>query len=141
MKGKVKFVCLVLAVLVFSATTAACAATFTFTNDLDLRIAITMAYYDANSGALTTRGWWHVGPGGQTSVSVNADTSRDVYFAAYNRVQYFDSSTRGNPTIRRLASRNTFRFTTETDPAGHYDVWEGRYFRINGQSVRIDARR
>ena len=144
MKAAVKFVCFVLAVLFFSAAGApvstAGAATFTFTNDLDIRVAVTVAYYDANSGALTTRGWWHVAPGGETAVTVNADTSRDVYYAAYNGVQFHDSETLRNPQIRRWASRRTFTYTTEElEPYGD-EVWHGRFFRINGRSVNIDAR-
>ena len=139
MKTAMKMVCLVLAVSVFSLVSAASAATFTFTNDLDLRIAITVTYYDANSGVLTTRGWWHVNPGGRTDVTVNADASRGVYYAAYNKEQFIDSSTRSNPQLRRWASYSTFTFTSDAEPLDH-DVWRGRFYRVNGSSVNIDAR-
>jgi hypothetical protein len=144
MRTAMKFVCFVLAVSFFSAggasISAANAATFTFSNGLDLRMSITMAYYDANSGVLTTRGWWHVAPGGETAVTVNADVSRGVYYAAYRKVPFIDSATRGNPQIRRWASPRTFTYTTDGEP---YDdgVWHGHFYRINGQSVHIDARR
>ena len=138
MKTALKFVCLVLAVLVFSAT-AASAANFTFSNDLDLRISITMAYYDADSGALTTRGWWHVEPDGETVVTVNADTSREVYYAAYNKVPYIDSATRGNPRIERWASPRMFTYASNAEP-DEDGVWLGRFYKINGQSVNINGR-
>ena len=139
MKAAMKLVCLVMTVLVFSAATMASAASFTFTNDLDFRVAITMTYYDANSGVLTTRGWWHVEPGGETVINVNADTSRGVYYAAYNKVQFIDSDTRGNFQIRRWASRRTFIYTTDEEPYDD-DVWHGRFYRINDSSVHIDER-
>ena len=140
MKAAKKVVCFVSAVLVFSlfAATAARAASFTFSNDLDIRMSITMTYVDADSGVMTTRGWWHVEPGGQTVVTVNADESRGVYYAAYNNGQFYDSGTRGNPQIRRWTNRRTFAYTTDERP--HYDgVWQGIYYRINGRSVRIDT--
>jgi uncharacterized membrane protein len=143
MRGAMTFVCFVVAVLVISVAgvpiSVASGATFTFSNGLDLRMSVTMAYYDANSGALTTRGWWHVEPGGETAVTVNADVSRGVYYAAYNKVLFIDSETRGNTQIRRWASPRTFKYTTNEEP---YDdgVWYGRFYKINAQSVNIDAR-
>jgi len=136
MKTAMKFVCLALAVLLFSAG-AASAATITFSNELSIRVSVTVAYYDAGSGVLTTKGWWHVEPGGERTVTVNADASRGIYYAAYNRIQYVDSSTRKNPQIRRWASRRTFTYTNDAEPYDD-DVWQGRFYRVNGQSVHID---
>ncbi|MCL2684442.1 MAG: DUF1036 domain-containing protein [Synergistaceae bacterium] len=138
MRTTIKFLCLALAILVFSAT-AASAANFTFSNDLDLRIAITMTYYDAEGGALTTSGWWHVEPDSETVISVNADTSREVYYAAYNKVPYIDSATRNNARIDRWASPRTFTFTTDAEPDMD-GVWLGRFYQISGGSVNIDGR-
>ena len=140
MVRKVSVFLLLAVVLVFAAATAASSATFTFTNEFNVRIAITLTYTDADSGALTTRGWWHVEPGGRTAITVNADESRDVYYAAYNEVQFVDSSTLGNPQIRRWASRRTFRYATDAEPSDH-DAWHGRFYRINGRAVNIDASR
>ena len=140
MKTTMKLACLVLAVLVFSAT-AACAANINFSNDLDIRISITLTYYDANTGALTTQGWWHVEPDSDTVITVNADESREIYYAAFNQIPYIDSTTRGNPTIERWAIPRRFTFTTDQEPYGEPDAWQGRFFRIDDRSVNIDAAR
>ncbi|MCL1940373.1 MAG: DUF1036 domain-containing protein, partial [Synergistaceae bacterium] len=110
MKAIKKFAFYTLAVLVFSALAAAgaCAASFTFSNNLNIRLSVTMAYVDADSGVMTTRGWWHVDPGGETVIDVEADESGGVYYAAYNKGQYYDSGTLGNPQIRRWANPRTF---------------------------------
>jgi len=140
MKATKKVVCSVITVLVFSllAATAACAASFTFSNSLSLRMSVTMTYVDADSGVMTTRGWWHVDPGDETVITVNADESRGVYYAAYNKGQYYDSSTRENPQIKRWVNPRTFTYTTDEQP---YDngVFYGTFYRINGRSVRIDT--
>jgi len=140
MKMTKKFAFLSLTVLVLSllAATIACAADFTFSNDLNLRMSITMVYVDADSGIMTTRGWWHVDPGGRTAITVNADESHGVYYAAYNKGQYFDSGTRENPQVMRWASPRTFTYTSDEKP---YDdgVWYGTYHKINGFSVHIDT--
>jgi len=133
-----KFACFILVVLVFSAAaaTTACAASFTFSNSFNIRISVTMAYVDARSGVMTTRGWWHVEPGGETVISVNADESRGVYYAAYNKNQYYDSS--AGTTLKRWASPRTFTYTGDETP---YDdgVWYGTFYRISGRSVNIDS--
>jgi len=136
MKKAAKLACFVLVVLILTAT-AACAANITFSNSLNLRIAITMTYVDRDLGVLVTKGWWHVEPGGETVVSLNADESYDIYYAAYNKDQYFDSSTRSNPQIKRWANRRIFTYTTDEEPYDD-DVWYGRFYRINGRSVNID---
>ena len=137
MKTAMKFMFLIVAVLLFS--TAASAATYTFSNHVGIRISVTLTYYDANSGVLTTKGWWHVEPGGKTSITINADESRDVYYAAYNKDQFVDSGTRKNPQIRRWASPRNFTYTSDDQP---YDdgVWHGRFYKINGITVSIDEK-
>ena len=139
MKAAKKFVCLVLAVLVLSVASAACAATFTFSNSLNQRAAIALTYVDASTGAMTTKGWWHVEPNGSTSITVNADESRGVYYAAYNDIQFLDSSMRGNPQIRRWASQHHFTYATDAQP-NDATAWHGRFFRIDGNVVNIDRR-
>ena len=139
MKATKKFACLVLSVWVLLvAATAACAASFTFSNSLGIRMSITMVYIDADTTEMTTKGWWHVEPGGQTVITVNADESKDVYYAAYNKGQYYDSSTLGNRQERRWASPRTFTYTSDERP---YDdgVWQGTFYRIDGLSVHIDT--
>ena len=136
-----KIACFVLAVLVFSAT-AACAANITFTNGLDIRMSITLTYFDTDTGAMTTQGWWHVEPGGETVVTVNADESRDIYYAAYNKEPFIDSSTRGNPQVTRWASPRTFKFVTDEEPDDdELDYWQGYFYRIDDGSVHIDVKR
>ena len=140
MKATKKLACFALVVLVFSAfaATAACAVSFTFMNSLNLRMSITMTYVDAESGVMTTKGWWHVDPGGETVITVDADASSGVYYAAYNKGQYYDSGTRGNPQIKRWANPRAFTYTSDEQP---YDdgVWYGTYYRIDGRSVHIDT--
>ena len=141
MKTTKKLVCIVLSVLFFSVATTAFAANITFTNSLDLRMSLTLTYYDADTGAMTTQGWWHVEPGGQTVVTVNADASRDIYYAAYNKEPFLDSSTRGNPQVTRWASPRTFKYSTDAEPSGELDIWQGYFYRIDGGYVNIDVKR
>ena len=140
MRAAIRFMCFTLALLVLSVATVACAATFTFSNGLDLRMSVTLTYFDRDLDALTTRGWWHVEPGGETVITVNADELRGVYYAAFNRVPFIDSSTRGNPQIVRWASPRTFAYTTDEEPFD-YGAWQAHFYRIDGQIVHIDARR
>jgi hypothetical protein len=97
-----------------------------------------MTYVDADSGVMTTKGWWYVEPGGETDITVDADESSDVYYAAYNKNQYFDSSIPGNPNIRRWASPRTFTYATNDEPDDS-GVWLGTFYRINGKNVNIDT--
>ena len=127
-------------ILVLTAASGAFATTISVTNGLDLRVSVTVTYVDADSGALVTRGWWRVEPDGEAAITVNADESRGIYYAAYNRDQYMDSSTKGNPQIRRWASPRTFTYATDAEPSGE-GVWQGRFYKINGSSVNIDSAR
>jgi len=140
MKTRKIFVCLVLAVLVFSFAATSHAANFTFSNSLNIKVAVTMAYVDANTGAMTTKGWWHIAPGGSTVIKVNANESSGVYYAAYNKSQYLDSSTRSNSQIRRWVNPRTFTYTTNAEPRDS-GVWLGTFYKINGRSVNIDSSR
>jgi len=138
MKAVKGFACFIITMLVLSMTISAYAANYTFSNSLSIRIAITMTYVDADSGVLTTKGWWHVEPGSETIVTVNADESHDVYYAAYNKNQYFDSNTPGNPNIRRWANPRSFTYTTNDEPSDD-NVWQGVFYKINERSVNIDT--
>jgi uncharacterized membrane protein len=124
--------------VVLTSVSGASAAAITFTNDLDLRLSIAIAYYDEDLGVLVTKGWWHVEPDSETIVTVNADESKDIYYAAYNKNQYTDSSTRDNPKITRWASPRNFTFSGDAEPSGD-GVWEGRFYKINGSSVNVDG--
>ncbi|MDR2780344.1 MAG: DUF1036 domain-containing protein [Synergistaceae bacterium] len=126
--------------LVLIVVPGAYAATINISNSLGVRVSIVLTYTDANSGTLTTRGWWRVAPGGETTVTVDADESRDIYYAAYNKDQFMDSSTFGNPEIRRWASPHNFTYSTDAEPSDE-GVWQGRFHKINGSSVNIDSTR
>lgn len=131
--------CTLVVSLLFSMATGAFAADITVSNKLDTKLSITLAYYDKDSGALVTQGWWHVEPGGQTVIAVNADESRDIYYAAYNKDQFVDSSTRSNPQIRRWAGPRNFTYTTDAELTDE-GVWQGRFYKVNGTSVNVDGR-
>ena len=139
MKVMKKLACYTLVVLLFSAlaSTAAFAVSITFSNSLNIRMSVTMAYVDEDSGIMTTKGWWHVEPDDETVITVDADESSGVYYAAYNKGQYYDSNASGN-SIKRWANPRTFTYTSDEEP---YDdgVWYGTFYRIDGNSVNIDT--
>jgi hypothetical protein len=138
MRGTLKAAIFILAAFMMMAALGANAATITVTNDTDTRLGITLAYVDNSSGALVTKGWWHVAPDGETSITVNADESRGIYFAAYNKDQYYDSATIKNEQVRRWASRGTFTYGSDAQPDDE-TAWQGRFFKINGSTINIDS--
>ncbi|MDL2264488.1 DUF1036 domain-containing protein [Synergistaceae bacterium OttesenSCG-928-I11] len=141
MKKIVKFaLCALVASLFFAVAAGAHAAEISVSNALDIRLSLTFTYHDRESGELTTKGWWYVEPHGQTVVTLDADESRDIYYAAFNKDQFVDTTTRNNPQIWRWASYRNFSFTTEEDPSDP-DVWKGRFFKINGTSINVDGKR
>ncbi|MDR1651143.1 MAG: DUF1036 domain-containing protein [Synergistaceae bacterium] len=128
-----------MAAIILASASGAYAAAITFTNELDLRLSIALAYYDNDLGTLVTKGWWHVEPDGDTTITINADESKDIYYAAYNKDQFIDSSTRGNPKITRWASPHNFTYTDDSEPSDE-GVWEGRFYKIGGSTVSVDGR-
>jgi uncharacterized membrane protein len=127
-------------VLVLATAPGAYSATVDISNGLDVRVSVALTYAAGGNGELTTKGWWRVEPGGETTITVDADESRGIYYAAYNKIQFIDSSTLGNPEIRRWAGPHNFTYTTDEEPADE-GVWEGRFYKINGSSVNIDSTR
>ena len=126
------------AVLLLAMAAGAFAAEVTVSNRLDVRLSITVAYFDQESGVLVTKGWWHVEPHGQTVIAVDADASREIYYAAYNKDQFVDRSTRTNAQIHRWASPRNFTYTTDAEP----DVdgaWLGKFYQTNGTSIEVDG--
>lgn len=115
------------------------AAEVAVSNRLDIRVSVTVSYYDKETGALTTKGWWHVEPGGSAIVDVNADETRGIYYAAYNKDLFIDSGTRGNEQIVRAASPRNFEYTGDDHPTDD-GVWQARYYKIDGTSVNIDGK-
>ncbi len=138
MKKIVKIALCTLVVSLFFAV-GAYAAEISVSNALDIRLSLTFTYRDIASGSLVTKGWWYVEPHGQTVVTLDADESHDIFYAAYNKDQFVDSATRRNPQIWRWASYRNFLFTTEEAPADS-DTWKGRFYKINGTSLNIDGK-
>ena len=139
MKKITRFVLFTLtATLFFAMAAGAFAAEVTVANRLDIRLSITLAYYDQDSGELVTKGWWHVEPHGQTVITVNADESRGIHYAAYNKDQFVDRSTRTNAQIRRWASPRNFTYTTDAEP-DEDGAWQGKFYQTNGTSIEVDG--
>jgi len=159
MKSVKGFTCFIVVVLVLSAATSAYATAYTLSNSLSIRVDVAMVYVDADSGVLTTEGWWQIEPGSEIFVNVHADESHDVYYAAYNKKQYFDSNTTVSPNIKRWVSPRAFTYTTDNEP-NKDDAWKrimhniicspfcehdedndwlGTFYKINGESVNIDT--
>ena len=124
--------------LVTMTASMALAADITISNQRDIRLSIALSYYENASGTLVTRGWWHVEPGGQTVITVDADESRDIYYAAYNKDQFVDISTRQNPKIMRWASPRNFEYRTDDEPSDS-GIWQGKFYRTNGTSINVDG--
>ena len=138
MKAVKNFVCFIVAILVLSAATSAYAATYTFSNSLNIWLDVAMVYVDTDTGVLTTEGWWHIEPNSEIIINVYADESHDVYYVAYNNNQYFDSNTPVSPDIKRWVRPNMFTYTTDGKPDDG-DVWQGVFYKITGQSINIDT--
>ena len=126
------------AAFLLAMATGAFAAEVTVTNELDVKLSVALAYYDQSSGELVTRGWWHVEPHGQTVIAVDADESRGLYYAAYNKDQFVDRSTRGNDRIMRWASPRNFTLAGGEEP----DVdgaWQGKFYQANGTAINVNG--
>jgi len=139
MKKVTGFVCFALtAAFIFVCAAGAHAAEITFSNDLDVKINVTLTYFDNDSGELTTKGWWYVSPDTETTITVNANEPRGIYYAAYNKDQFVDASTRGNTKLTRWVSPRMFEYT-DAKPSDE-GVWEGKFYKIGGSRVNIDAK-
>ena len=138
-KKVIRFALFTLATALLLATAAgAFAAEVTVSNRLDIKLSITLAYFDQDSGELVTKGWWHVEPHGQTVITVNADESREIYYAAYNKDQFVDRSTRANAQIHRWASPRNFTYATDAEP-DEDGAWMGKFYQANGTSIEVDG--
>lgn len=124
------------AVLVLAAM--ALASDVAVSNRLDTKLSITLSYYDADTGEIVTRGWWHVEPHGQIVISVNADESRGIYYAAYNKDQFVDTSTRQNEQIHRWASPRNFEAINDEEPTAP-GTWRGKFYKVNGTSIEVNG--
>jgi uncharacterized membrane protein len=125
----------------FAVTIAASAdaAVITVRNSLDKKISVAFYYTDKTSGSEVTKGWWYVEPGGETAVTLDADESKPVYYAAFNKDLYSDSSTVKSAQVKGWLSYKMFTYDANAEPTDS-DVFESRFFRCpeNG-TVDINA--
>ena len=130
-----KFIFGVLILTVVMLACPALAATVTVSNSLWHKLSLAFCYTDT-SGETVTRGGWHVAPGGETTVTLDADASEPIYYAAFNKILYADSSTIKDRQVRGPLSYHRFKFS-----AGSYEGdFESRFFKVpdNG-AVDIDG--
>lgn len=136
---KVAKLLLLAALAVSVASSAALAADVTITNTTGVRMAITLGYTDEATGALTTRGWWHVAPGATSVIAIPADTAQPVCYAAYNKDQYYDRSARKVAATRWISYHN-FTYTSDSQPSDP-GAWRGKYMLVpESMSLTISAR-
>jgi uncharacterized membrane protein len=117
------------------------AATVTVRNSLDKRISIAFYYTDKSSGGDVTKGWWFVEPGGETRVTLDADESKPIYYAAFNKDLYADSSTVKSPQVKGWLSYKMFTHDTNinVDPAVS-EVFESKFFKCpESGEVNVNA--
>jgi hypothetical protein len=107
---------------------AAEAANVSVSNSLDVRLSLAFLYTDA-SGAEVTQGWWYVDAGGETTVTLNADSTKPVYYAAFNKNLYTDSSTVKGPQAKGWLSYSKFIWEAGNEP-GEPDAFESRFFKV-----------
>jgi hypothetical protein len=119
-------------------TASADAATVTVRNSLDKKLSLAF-YYTDKAGGDVTKGWWYVSPGGETTVTLDADDSKPVYYAAFNKDLYSDSSTVKDPQVSGLLSYKMFTHDADVEPSDT-EVFESRFFRCPEDGVvNIDA--
>ena len=120
-----KFVFGVLILTVVMLACPAFAATVTVSNSLGHKLSLAF-YYTDTSGNTVTRGWWHVAPGGETTVTLDADSSKPIYYGAFNKILYADSSTIKGPMVRGRLSYHKFRFSAGSGE-GDFDC---RFYKV-----------
>jgi hypothetical protein len=129
MKNIYKMVSLTLCALCLLITAASAdALTLTVRNSLDKKLSLAFYYTDKASGGEVTKGWWYVGPGGKTEVTLDADESAPIYYAAFNKDLYSDSSTVSDTQVRGWLSYKMFAYGADAEPA-ETDTFESKFFR------------
>jgi uncharacterized membrane protein len=138
-KGIVKIVLLTLCVVsVLAVAASADAAAVTVRNSLDKKLSLAFFYTD-KSGGEVTKGWWYVEPGAETTVTLDADDSKPVYYAAFNKDLYSDASTVKEAQVRGWLSYKMFTFNADVEP-DEDDAFESKFFRCPGDgAVDINA--
>lgn len=124
--------CALLAAFILSASSAF-AATVTIRNSLDKRLSLAFRYTDT-SGSKVIQGWWHVEPNGETSVTLDADESQSIYYAAFNKDLYADSSTIRGPQVKGWLSYKRFSWPADAEPDDP-DAFESRFFAVPESGV------
>ena len=142
MNSKTKLALILATISILMAATAALALEVVVSNSVDTRVSLMFSYVDATTGRVTTKGWFRVQPGETKNFAINADGGQAIYAAAFNKDQYFDSSTRSQKPVVRWCSSHTFTWEGEgaTDSDG---AWSAKFFPVgndgNNRVVRIDA--
>jgi uncharacterized membrane protein len=125
-------------VSVLAVAVSADAAAVTVRNSLDKKLSIAFFYTD-KSGGEVTKGWWYVEPGGETTATLDADDSKPVYYAAFNKDLYSDASTAKGAQVRGWLSYKMFTFDADVEP-DVADAFESRFFKCpEDGSVDINA--
>ncbi|MDR1133315.1 MAG: DUF1036 domain-containing protein [Synergistaceae bacterium] len=120
-----------LTLFVVSALTVAVSAeasTVTVRNSLDKKLSLAFCYTDKTSGSEVTKGWWYIEPGAETAVTLDADESKPVYYAAFNKDLYSDASTVKDAQVKSWLSYKMFTYDADVEPADT-DVFESKFFR------------
>jgi hypothetical protein len=133
-RSRFAFFAIALAVLAASAGSAY-ALEITVSNDggIGTGASVAFAYTDASTGRVTAKGWFSVPAGEVESFQVNADPSHEIYFAAYNKVPFLDSATRGKKPLKRWASPHNFTFDTDDEPDDD-GAWEAKFYPVGHES-------
>jgi hypothetical protein len=103
------------------------AAAVTVRNSLDKKLSLAFFYTD-KAGGEVTKGWWYVEPGAETVVTLDADESKPVYYAAFNKDLYSDASTVKDAQVRGWLSYKVFTYDADVEPDDD-EVFESRFFR------------
>jgi hypothetical protein len=115
------------AVSILTVAVSADAASVTVRNSLGKKLSLAF-YYTDQSGGEVTKGWWYIEPGAETTVTLNADDSKPIYYAAFNKDLYSDASTVKDAPVKGWLSYKMFTFDADVEPdAG--DTFESKFFR------------
>jgi hypothetical protein len=133
---KIAFLAL-LAATILSVASPVFAAAITVRNSVDRKLSLAFYYTDA-SGNEVTKGWWHVEAGDETIVTLNADESKPIYYGAFNKDLYADSSTIRDSQVRGWLSYSKFTFDADVEPGG-IGTFESRFFKVpESGAVNVD---
>jgi uncharacterized membrane protein len=139
-KGVVKIAFLALFVMsLLTVAVSAEASTVTVRNSLDKKLSLAFYYTDRASGSEVTKGWWYIEPGAETAVTLDADESKPVYYAAFNKDLYSDGSTVKDAQVKSWLSYKMFTYDADVEPTDT-DVFESKFFKCPADgAVDINA--